>query len=127
MTVVNSVPGRRVYFISGYFYILEMKFNGHMVMELIVHMPGVPERPGLCRLKDHLLYQGQQHTGRILHKAGGFSLSQESGRANRPLRKRWLTGAAIAVHDDPKGAYAKLAACGEVSPAELKEFAAMFL
>jgi hypothetical protein len=34
---------------------------------------------------------------------------------------------AIAVHEDPAGAYAKLAASGEVSSGELKEFAGMFL
>ena len=34
---------------------------------------------------------------------------------------------AIAVHDDPAGAYGKLAASGEAGPGELKEFAGMFL
>jgi hypothetical protein len=34
---------------------------------------------------------------------------------------------AIAVHDDPAGAYGKLAASGKASPSELKEFAGMFL
>jgi hypothetical protein len=34
---------------------------------------------------------------------------------------------AIAVHDDPAGAYGKLVASGEVGSEELKEFSGMFL
>ncbi len=34
---------------------------------------------------------------------------------------------AFAVHNDPSGAYGKLAASGEVGSEELKEFAGMFL
>jgi len=34
---------------------------------------------------------------------------------------------AIAVHEDPVGAYRKLAASGEIASKELEEFAGMFL
>ena len=34
--LVNFIQGRRVYFISGHFDILKMRFNGHMVM-MILH------------------------------------------------------------------------------------------
>jgi hypothetical protein len=123
--VVNSIPGRRVYFISGYFYILKMRFNGHMVMQLIYS-----ERPGearvsvdsttTCYIRVNSILAG------LLTKLAAFlfpkKVDERIGRFANAVKT-----VAIAVHNDPAGAYAKLAASGEVSPGELKEFARMFL
>ena len=123
--VVNAVPGRRVYFISGYFYILKMKFNGHMVMNLTY-----AGRPGEARASVDSTTTCYIRVNSIL--AGFFTklaaflfpkkVDERIGRFANAVNR-----VAIAVHEDPKGAYAKLAASGEVSHAELKEFAAMFL
>lgn len=125
MELVNSVRGRRVYFVSGYFDILKMRFNGHMVMNI-----SYGERPTgstasvdsttTCYIKVNSPFVG------FLAKLMAFlfpkKVDERIGRFANAVRK-----VAIAVHNDPAGAYGKLAGSGEANSRELKEFAGMFL
>ena len=125
MEVVNSITGRRVYFISGYFDILKMRFNGNMVMNI-----SYSESPGktpvstdsttTCYIKVNSAFAG--FFAKIMAFLFPRKVDERIGRFSNAVKR-----VAIAVHDDPAGAYAKLAASGEVSPNELKEFAKMFL
>ena len=123
--LVNSSPGRRVYFVSGYFVILKMRLNGHMVMnisysELPGKAPVSVDSTTTCYIKVNSAFAG------FFTKLATFlfpkKVDQRIGRFANAVKK-----VAIAVHADPSGAYAKLAASGEAGPAELKEFAGMFL
>jgi hypothetical protein len=125
MEVVNSITGRRVYFITGYFDVLKMRFNGNMVMHI-----SYSERPGkapvstdsttTCYIKVNSAFAG--FFAKIMAFLFPKKVDERIGRFSNAVKR-----VAIAVHDEPAGAYAKLAASGEVSPAELKEFAKMFL
>jgi len=125
MEILSSIPGRRVYYISGHFDFLKMRFNGHMLMQV-----------------SYCAHQGEANTSADLTTTShirvnsafiGFftkvmtlifpkKVDDRIGRFANAVRT-----VAIAVHNDPKGAYGRLVSSGEVSPAELKEFAGMFL
>jgi hypothetical protein len=123
--LVQSIPGRRIYFITGYFDILKMRFHGHMVM-----MISYSQRQGEAR--DSL---DSTTTGYIKVKGpflGFFAkivaflfpkkVDERIGRFGNAVRK-----VAVAVYNDPAGAYSRLSASGEVSLQELDEFSEMFL
>ena len=125
MELINSVTGRRVYFISGYFDILKVRFNGRMVMNI-----SYSERPGktpvsvdsttTCYIKVNSAFAG------FLAKLMAFlfpkKVDERIGRFANAVKR-----VAIAVHNDPAGAYGKLEAAGKAGSGELKEFAGMFL
>ena len=125
MELVNAVPGRRVYYISGHFDILKMRFNGHMV--LVMSYSGRPGETGTkvdstttSYIKVNSVFAG------LFTKLMAFlfpkKVDERIGRFAHAVRK-----VAFAVHHDPAGAYAKLAASGEISSPELEEFAGEFL
>lgn len=125
MELVNSIPGRRVYFVSGYFDILKMRFNGHMVMDI-----SYGERPSdahasidsttTCYIKVNNAFVG--FFAKLMALLFPKKVDERIGRFANAVRK-----VAIVVHDDPGGAYGKLVASGEAGPRELKAFAGMFL
>lgn len=125
MELINSIPGRRVYYILGHSDILKMRFNGHMVL--------------MISYSEHLSEAGTSvdstTTGyiKVENAFVGFFTRLMACLFPRAVDERIgrLANAAkivaIAVHKDPVGAYGKLAASGEVGSEELKEFAEMFL
>ena len=123
--VVNSIPGRRVYFITGHFDILKMRFNAHMVMNLTYSERTREARTSVdstttCYIRVNSILGG------FFAKVAAFLFPKKvDARIGRFANA--VNRVAIAVHDDPSGAYSKLAASGEISPGELKEFAGMFL
>ena len=125
MELVNSVPGRRLYFISGHFDILRMRFNGHMVMnisyaERLSKAHALLDSKTTCYIKVNSAFVG--FFAKLMAFLFPKKVDERIGRFANAVKT-----VAIAVHNDPAGAYAKLAASGEVSPGELKEFAGMFL
>ncbi len=123
--LVNSIPGRRVYFISGHFDILKMRFNGHVVL-----MTSYSERLGgagasvdsttTSYIKVNNAFVGL--LTRLMTFLFPKKVDERIGRFANAVKR-----VAIVVHDDPADTYRKLAASGEVGPEELKEFARMFL
>lgn len=123
--LVSSSPGRRLYFVSGHFTFLKMKLNGHMVVtnEYSVH-PGETghsvDATTTSYIKLNSAFVG------VFAKMMAFlfprKVDERIGRFTNAVKS-----VAVAVHKDPAGAYRRLAASGEVSPAELREFAGMFL
>ncbi|MGD0282065.1 MAG: hypothetical protein ABSB95_06865 [Dissulfurispiraceae bacterium] len=125
MELVNSIQGRRVYFISGYFDILKMRFNSRMVM-IISYSEHISEA-GVTVDSTTTDYIKVNSTlvgffTRLMAFIFPKKVDERLGRLTNAVQK-----VAIAVHDDPAGAYGKLAASNEVGPEELKEFAGLFL
>lgn len=125
MELVNSIPGRRVYFISGYFDILKMRFNGHMVMKIsyserLSKAPASVDSTTTCYIKVNSAVVG--FVTQLMDFLFPKKVDERIDRFANAVKR-----VAIAVHDDPAGAYGKLAASGEVGSGELKEFAGMFL
>lgn len=125
MELINSVPGRRVYFILGHSDILKMRFNGHMVL-IISYSECLGEAgssvdsttTGYIKVESTFVGIFTKLMALLFPKA----VDERIGRLANAARI-----VAIAVHKDPVGAYGKLAASGEVGSEELKEFAGMFL
>jgi len=125
MELVNSIPGRRVYFISGHFDILKMRFNGHMVLmvsysERLSEAGASLDSTTTSYIKVNSAFVG--FFTRLMDFLFPKKVDERIGRFANAVKR-----VAIVVHDDPAGAYGKLAASGEVGSEELKEFAGMFL
>jgi hypothetical protein len=125
MELVHSITGRRVYFVSGYFDILKMRFNGHMVMnisygERLNGSTASVDSTTTCYIKVNSAFVG--FFAKLMALLFPKKVDERIGRFANAVRK-----VAIALHDDPAGAYGKLAISGEVGPRELKEFAGIFL
>ena len=123
--LVNSVPGRRVYFISGHFDILKIRFNGHMVLmtsysERLSEAGASVDATTTGYIKINSAFVG--FFTRLMPFLFAKKVDERIGRFANAVKR-----VAIAVHDDQSGAYGKLAASGEVGSEELKEFAGMFL
>jgi len=123
--LVSASPGRRLYFVSGHFMFLKMKFTGNMVV-----VNEYSERPGetghsVDAAATSYVRLNSAFVG-VFAKVMAFlfpkKVDERIGRFANAVKS-----VALAVHEDPAGAYRRLAASGEVSPAELKEFAGMFL
>jgi len=125
MEIVNSIPGRRAYFIYGHFDILKIRFHGHVVLLI-----SYAERPdeavssvdsaAISYVKVNSAFVG--FFAKIVAFLFPRKVDERIGRFATAVRK-----VSIAVHDDPERAYAKLEASAEVSPQELNEFAGIFL
>jgi hypothetical protein len=125
MELVNAVPGRRVYYISGHFDFLKMRFNGHMV--LVMSYSGRPGEKGATLESTATSYiKVKSIFAGIFAKLMAFlfpkKVDERIGRFAHAVRK-----VAFVVHHDAVAAYRKLAASGEVGSQELEEFAGEFL
>jgi hypothetical protein len=123
--LVSSFPGRRVYFISGHFDLLKMRFNGHMVMMMSYYerLSGAEtsvDSTTTSYIRLHSAFAG--FFARVIAFLFPKKVDERIGRLAHAVNR-----VAVAVHDDPAGAYGKLAASGEVGSEELKEFAGLFL
>ncbi len=125
MELVSSSPGKRVYFISGHYDILKMRFNGRMVLE--------------SEYSEHTCLEGAFVDSKAVSYVkvdssfvGAFAklmaflfpkkVDARIGRFSNAVK-----GVAVAVHNDPVGMYKRLAATGEFSPEDLREYSQMFL
>jgi hypothetical protein len=125
MELVNAVPGRRVYYISGHFDFLKMRFNGHMV--LVMSYSGRPGEKGATLESTATSYiKVKSIFAGIFAKLMAFlfpkKVDERIGRFAHAVRK-----VAFVVHHDAVAAYRKLAVSGEVGSQELEEFAGEFL
>lgn len=125
MELVSSIPGRRIYFVSGHFDILKMRFYGHVVLLMsYIERPNEAvasvDSTATSYIKVNSAFVG------FFAKIAAFlfprKVDERIGRFANAVRR-----VAVAVHNDPAGAYRRLAASGEVGSQELKEFAGMFL
>jgi hypothetical protein len=125
MKLVRSTPGRRVYYVSGHFDFLKMRFNGRMVLAMSyserLNKAGVlVDAATTSYIKLDSSFAG------FFAKIAAFLFPKKvEGRIGRFTTA--VKRVAFAVHDDPAGAYRRLAASREVGPRELREFAGMFL
>ncbi|MDA8082057.1 MAG: hypothetical protein M0024_00190 [Nitrospiraceae bacterium] len=113
----------RVYFITGQYELLKMKFHGRMV--LAAEYSGTGEGPPVKATTTSYIRIDSAVAG-VLAKMIAFLFPQKVdariGRFSNAVRL-----VALAVHDDPAGVYRRLAASREISPDELSAFTRMFL
>jgi hypothetical protein len=125
MELVNATQGRRVYFVSGHFYILKMRFNGHVVL-MMSHSEHLSEAGASVDLTTTSYIKVDSAFVGFFAKLMEFffpkKVDERIGRFANAVKR-----VAIAIHDDPVGTYRKLEASGEVGSEELKELTGMFL
>jgi hypothetical protein len=124
--LIDVRPGRRVYLIAGYYNILKMRFNGEIALITVYAEQREDEDAAvsvdatvtayikiksafagaLARLADFLFPQKvDERLERFVHAAEDIS---------------------VAIRRDPKDAYRKLKASGEINAGELEEFGRIF-
>ena len=123
--VISSSRGKRVYFISGYYDLLKIRFNGHMLMVTEYAEKKVGDNVSVDTKVTNYIKVDSAIAGalaRVINLLFPKKVDRRIGRFANAVKT-----VAFAVHKDPDGAYNKLAASGEVDPIELKEFDAMFV
>jgi len=122
--LIDARPGRRVYLIVGYYDILKMRFNGDIVLitaysEHRENAAGSVDATTTAYIKINSAFAG------AFARLGAFLFPKKvDGRIARLVQA--AENIAVEVHKDPKGAYQKLKASGEVSDEELEEFGRAF-
>lgn len=124
--LVSAGPGRRLYFVSGHFTFLKVKFNGHMVVaNEYSERPGGEKGHSVDAMTTSYIRLNSSFAGvfaKMMALLFPKKVDERIGRFSNAVKS-----VAGAVHQDAAGAYRRLVASGEVSPAELREFAGMFL
>ncbi len=122
--LIGARPGRRVYFIAGYFDIFKIRFNGQMVLLTIYS-----ERKGNAVVSvdattTAYIKIDSSLGGAFARLADYLFPKKVDERIERFLRA--AKSISVAVHKEPAKAYSKLKAAGEVSAEELKAFELTF-
>jgi hypothetical protein len=125
MELIDSAPGRRVYFVSGHFDIFKLRFYGYVVLlmsysERISEAASWVDVTATNYIKVNSAFVG--FVARIMTFLFPKKVDERIDRFTNAIRK-----VSVAVHDDPARAYSVLAASGEIGQQELKEFAGFFL
>jgi hypothetical protein len=125
MELIDSIPGRRVYFILGHSDILKIRFNGRMVLMIAYSKHPSEEGASVDSTTTGYIKVESVFVGFFARLMAFLFPKAVDERIGRLVNAAKIV--AIAVHEDPVGAYRKLAASGEVGSEELEEFAGMFL
>lgn len=122
--LIDSCPGRRVYYIAGYFDIFKIRFNGQMV--LVTRYAERKEHAFVSVDATTIAYIkiDSSFAGAFARLADYLFPKKVDERIERFLRAAKIISAA--VHREPAAAYSKLKAAGEVNAEELKEFGLTF-
>jgi len=123
--LIDVSPGRRGYFIAGYFEVLKLRFNGKMVLMTRYseqrNEKGVSvEATTTAYIKiDSVLASAFARLADFLFPKKVDARIERFVRAAETIVSE--------VHKDPQSAYKKLKAAGEVTPEELAEFGRTFI
>jgi hypothetical protein len=122
--LIDARPGRRAYLIAGHYDILKMRFNGDIVLitaysEQRENAAVSVDATTTAYIKIHSAFAGA-----FARLADFLFPKKVDGRIARFVHA--AENIAVEVHKDPKAAYRKLKASGEVSDEELGEFGRMF-
>ena len=115
----------RVYFITGHYELLKMRFHGRMVVVAEYAGASAGEGPPVKATNTSYIRIDSAVAGVVAKMIALLFPRKVDARIDRFSRAVRLV--ALAVHDDPAGAYRRLAASREISPDELSAFTRMFL
>ncbi len=125
MELVSSGPGKRLYFISGHYDILKMRFNGRMVLDSEYSEHTCPEGVYVDSKATSYVKVDSAFVGAFAKLMAFLFPKKVDARIGRFSNA--VKSVAVAVHNDPAGMYRQLAATGGFKPEELREYSAMFL
>ena len=125
MELVSSTPGKRVYFISGHYDIMKMRFNGRMVLDTEYSERACAEGAFVDSKAVSYVKVDSAFVGAFAKLMAFLFPKKVDARIGRFSNA--VKGVAVAVHNDPAGMYKRLAASGELSPQDLRDYSLMFL
>jgi len=123
--LIDTSPGRRVYFIAGFFTIFKIRFYGHMVLVTVYSEQRENAAFSVDATTTAYIKIDSSFGGAFARLADYLFPKKVDERIARFLRA--AEAITVAVHKDPAGAYRKLGASGEVSAEELREFGLTFM
>lgn len=123
--LVDVSPGRRGYFIAGYFEVLKLRFYGKMVLLTGYSEQRTDERVSVEATTTAYIKIDSVLASAFARLADFLFPKKVDARIERFVRAAETIVAE--VHKDPQGAYKKLKAAGEVSPDELADFDRTFI
>ena len=123
--VISASRGKRVYFISGYYDLLKIRFHGHVLMVTEYSEKKVGDTVSVDTKVTNYIKVNSAVAGAFARIINFLFPKKVDGRIGRFANAVRIV--AFSVNSDPDGAYNKLAVSGEVDLKELKEFAAMFV
>jgi hypothetical protein len=122
--LIDVRPGRRVYLIAGYYDVLNMRFNGDMVLMTMYSEQRENAAVSVDATAIAYIRINSAFAGAFAWMADFLFPKKVDERIDRFVRA--AESIAVAVHKDPAAAYRKLKASGEVSAEELEEFGRTF-
>jgi hypothetical protein len=122
--LISADRGRRIYFIAGYYDLLKMRFHGRMVLMTEYSVRSGEEEPVNTTTTGYIKIDSA--VAGVFAKIIAFLFPQKvDARIGRFLHA--VRVVSFAVHNDPPGAIKRLAASGQVSAEEVREFAEIFI
>lgn len=118
--LIDARPGRRVYLIIGYYNILNMRFNGDIVLMTGYSEQRVNSAVSVDATATAYIKINSAFGGALARMADFLFPKKVDERLERLVHA--AENIAVAAHEDPEGAKKKLKASGEVSAEELEEF-----
>jgi hypothetical protein len=122
--LIDARPGRRVYLIAGYYDILKMRFNGDIVLVTLYSEQHEDAAVSVDATVTAYIKINSAFAGALARLANFLFPQKVDGRIERLVHA--AENIAVAVRKDPKDAYRKLKASGEISAEELEEFGRTF-
>jgi hypothetical protein len=122
--LLDARPGRRVYFIAGYYDILKMRFNGDIVLVTVYSEQKESAAVSVDATVIAYIKINSALGGALARLADFLFPGKVDERLERLVHA--AENIAAAVHEDPEGAKNKIRASGEVSAEELEEFGRIF-
>jgi hypothetical protein len=121
---IDARPGRRVYFIAGHFDIFKMRFNGQMVLMTLYSEQRGNAAASMDATTTAYIKIDSAFAGAFARLGDYLFPKKVDERIERFVHA--AESIADGVHKDPKAAYRRLKASGEVSAEELGEFGRAF-
>lgn len=123
--VISKRRGRRVYYISGYYDLLKLRFFGNVLMVTEYAEKKSGNSVAVDTKVTNYIKVNSAVAGAFARIINFLFPKKVEGRILRFANAVQIV--ASSIHNNPQAAYDKLITSGEINPAELKEFAAMFL
>lgn len=122
--LIDVRPGRRVYLIAGYYDLLKMRFNGEIALITVYAEQREDAAVSVDATVTAYIKIKSSFAGALARLADFLFPQKVDERLERFVHA--AENISVAVRRDPKDAYRKLKASGEVNAGELEEFGRIF-
>ena len=122
--LIDVRPGRRVYLIAGYYNLLKMRFNGEIALITVYAEQREDAAVSVDATVTAYIKIKSAFAGALARLADFLFPQKVDERLERFVHA--AEDISVAIRKDPKDAYRKLKASGEINTGELEEFGRIF-